>query len=151
MKKLKIDQKLNQNTTRKRKNTKISFSRLFSLIAVLIFVVALCVYGVNAAVKKGNDIKSLFGKNIIENQQTISIDTPSTETTSSLLKKIGEHIVLPDEEEVTFAKVKDPKALQDQSSFYKGIEKGDYIVLYPSLAVIYNLQKDIIVNTVALK
>lgn len=141
-----------KNIIQKRKtNKRISFIRLFSLVAIFLFVIGLCVYGVNAAIKKNDDANFLFSKNIKEKPQTIIKDIKSLETTNSLLKKIANHIALPDEEIITFAKVKDPKTLELQSSFYKGVQKGDYIVLYPSLAVIYNVEKDIIVNTLILK
>lgn len=39
-------------------------------------------------------------------------------------------------------RVQDPEDLKKQNAFYKDVEEGDYILMYPNLAVIYNLRSN---------
>jgi hypothetical protein len=42
-------------------------------------------------------------------------------------------------------RVQDPESLRKQNAFYADIKEGDYIVMYPKLAVIYDLRNNSIV------
>ena len=46
------------------------------------------------------------------------------------------------EEPYDIVRVQDPEDLKKQNAFYKDVEEGDYILMYPNLAVIYNLRSN---------
>ena len=72
-------------------------------------------------------------------------------TNSDLEKYVGRLIELPKEQPVARFKVRDVEALKAQSDFYKDIKIGDYLLVYPSLIIIYDANKDIIIKTMSLK
>lgn len=64
---------------------------------------------------------------------------------SEIIARIGKHIALPDEEPEALVRVQDAEALKKQVALYENVKEGDYILIYPSLAVVYDLRKDHII------
>lgn len=64
---------------------------------------------------------------------------------SEILSRIGKHAVLPQGKPEAVVRVQDPETLKNQAGFYENVKEGDYIVIYPSLAVIYDLRNDRII------
>ena len=62
-----------------------------------------------------------------------------------IVTRVGKLTSLPKEEPYDIVRVQDPEYLKKQNIFYKDIEEGDYILMYPNLAVIYNLRNNQIV------
>jgi hypothetical protein len=112
--------------------------KMLRLAFVLILIAISCsvvIYGVSMMARAGMDY---YGENV----------TPSN---YSLLKKIGEHVELPKEEVEIFLKVKNPEQLKQESDFYSDIKKDDYVVIYSSLAVIYDANSDKVLRTITFK
>lgn len=65
---------------------------------------------------------------------------------SEIVVRVGKLTPLPKEEPYDIVRVQDPEDLKKQNLFYKDIEEGDYILMYPNLAVIYNLRNNEIVG-----
>lgn len=74
-----------------------------------------------------------------------------TPSNYSLLKKIGEQVQLPKEEVKMFMKVKNPEQLKQESDFYSDIEKNNYVVIYSSMAVIYDANSDKVLKITTFK
>lgn len=64
---------------------------------------------------------------------------------SEILTRIGKHTRLPIGKPIEVARVEDPENLRNQAGLYENVKEGDYIVIYPSLAVVYDLRNDRIV------
>lgn len=62
-----------------------------------------------------------------------------------IVTRVGKLTSLPKEDPYDIVRVQDSEYLKKQNSFYKDIEEGDYILMYPHLAVIYNLRNNQIV------
>ncbi len=68
-----------------------------------------------------------------------------------IISRISTHMVMPKEEISMMIKVKDSELLKKESAFYKDVQKGDYVVVYPSLALIYNQKEDKVVRSMELR
>lgn len=77
-----------------------------------------------------------FG-NTIENDVVVS----KSEIVARVSKLIGITNEVPD----AVVRVQDAETLKKQNEFYAEVKEGDYIVMYPKLAVIYDLRNNSIV------
>ena len=68
-----------------------------------------------------------------------------------LILYISRHIKLPDENPTVYAKVKDAQKLEGQSPFYADVKEGQYVLIYPSLAIIYDAERDVLIKTMSIK
>jgi hypothetical protein len=64
---------------------------------------------------------------------------------SEIIARISKHTELPAGDPEAIVRVQDPETLQKQAALYENVKEGDYIVIYPSLAVVYDLRNDQIV------
>lgn len=65
---------------------------------------------------------------------------------SEIVSRVGKLTQLPQEVPDEIVRVQDPEDLKKQNPFYRDIEEGDYILMYKSVAVIYNLRDNRIVG-----
>ena len=64
---------------------------------------------------------------------------------SEILSMVAKHTELPSEEPDAVVRVQDAPTLQKQNEFYANVKEGDYIIMYPQLAIVYDLRNDSIV------
>ena len=64
----------------------------------------------------------------------------------SVLKQLSENLVLPKEEVEDFQRISNAKELANQEDFFKDAKNGDYIIVYHSMALIYDFDKKLIKN-----
>lgn len=64
---------------------------------------------------------------------------------SEILERVGKHILLPQGAPEAIVRVQDPETLKQQAPLYENVKEGDYIVIFPTLAVVYDLRNDHIV------
>lgn len=64
---------------------------------------------------------------------------------SEIIARVGKHIELPPGEPEAVVRVQDAETLQKQAILFENVKEGDYILMYPSLAVVYDLRNDHIV------
>lgn len=118
------------------KKTKVAWLRIIVWLVVLVIIIG----GVWYSYKK-------FG---FGDGKTAS-STPETVMTeseiSSLLKKVGRLMILPDEKP-TIATIQDSQALASQQQFFVGSENGDKLIVFINArkAVIYREREGKIVN-----
>ena len=72
-------------------------------------------------------------------------------TQESVISQLSKQIVLPDEVPSTFLRVSDAQTLASQDDFYKNTKNGDYIIVYSSLALVYDFSDDKIENIKTIK
>ena len=122
-----------KKTSKSKQNKKIKKLLRVSFVVILIAIFgSVAIYGVARAGM------GYYGENV----------TPSN---YSLLNNIGEQIKLPKEDIKMFLKVKNPESLKNESDFYKDIQKDNYVVIYPSLAIIYDANSNQVLKTIILK
>lgn len=64
---------------------------------------------------------------------------------SEIIDRISKLTALPNEVPDAIVRVEDSETLKKQNDFYVNVKSGDYIVMYPKLAVIYDLRNNTIV------
>lgn len=64
---------------------------------------------------------------------------------SEIVDRIAKLTTLPKEAPDAIVRVEDSETLKKQNDFYQNVKSGDYIVMYPKLAVIYDLRNNTIV------
>ncbi len=78
-----------------------------------------------------------FIGNAVENDVVVS--------KSEIVARVGKHVKLPNEEPEAVVRVQDADTLKSQAILFENVKEGDYILMYPSLAVVYDLRNDQIV------
>ncbi len=63
---------------------------------------------------------------------------------ADVLSRLGSHIILPKGDPKKIIRISNIETLREQNSFYKGIEEGDFIIIYNKKAYIYDSRHDII-------
>lgn len=92
-----------------------------------------------------------FGLNAKANGTTetpVNQETSGELTTEQLLAKVGRLIVLPNGETPTIASVVDADKLKAEQAFYRDVQNGDFVLIYPQAqkAFIYRPSTDVLVN-----
>lgn len=64
---------------------------------------------------------------------------------SEIISRISKLTEIPEDMPEDIVRVQNPDDLRKQNSFYENVKEGDYIVMYPKLAVIYDLRSNSIV------
>ena len=65
---------------------------------------------------------------------------------SEIINRVAKLTILPKGEPEAVVRVEDSESLKKQNSFYEGVKEGDYILVYPQLAVIYDLRNNVIIG-----
>jgi hypothetical protein len=90
----------------------------------------------------------LFKQNqdLLANPGTVSTKKNS-EDTKRILEKLSKVMVIQETEKPTVARVTKPELLKtNNKTFYKDVQSGDYLILYPKRAIIYREKTNIVVN-----
>lgn len=66
---------------------------------------------------------------------------------SEILARVGKHTQLPEGKPEAIVRVEDGEDLKTQAAFYRetNVKEGDYIIIYSTLAIVYDLRNDYIV------
>ena len=65
---------------------------------------------------------------------------------SEIVDRVSKLTSLPGTPPDAVVRVQDPETLKKQNDFYANVKEGDYIIMYPRLAVIYDLRNNAIVS-----
>lgn len=105
-----------------------------SVLAGLIFLVLLLLGAIGTSYYFYNKLKS------------VEIKNPEAEL-QDIIKMVGKHMVLPNNENPTMATVSDPEKLKDQP-FFKNAKKGDKVLIFSlsQKAILYDPVGDRIVE-----
>jgi hypothetical protein len=84
---------------------------------------------------------------IVKDDPTAVIKAKNLKETERVLAEVKGIILIESSEAPTIARVEDPAALQkNNATFYKNVQKGDYLVLYKDRAIIYRESNNQIIN-----
>lgn len=61
-----------------------------------------------------------------------------------ILSKVSTHILLPKGDPKRIIRINNIETLREQNDFYKGLEEGDFILIYSKKAYIYDSRNDIL-------
>jgi cytoskeletal protein RodZ len=76
------------------------------------------------------------------------ISQRNTEEANRIVDKLKKLIVINESEPPTVARVEDPERLKtSEKDFYKDVQQGDYIVIFPARAILYRESTNQIVST----
>lgn len=157
-----INQKSIKINTKKRAYRKVSLLKL-SLLSLFIFMIIFCLYSFSNFIygKAYNYVAEIKSANLIAKESASSNlnaieNSGNTQASRKIEDKdvisyISKHITLPNEDIMAMIKVKNPLDLEEVSPIYKGVQKDDYILVYSSLAIIYDAKNDKILKTINLK
>lgn len=73
-------------------------------------------------------------------------NTEDMEQAKQIIALVGKHMVIQGDIEPTVAKIVDAKALQSKNDFYKLAKNGDYLIVTPTRAILYDPAKDMILD-----
>ena len=73
-------------------------------------------------------------------------NTEDMEQAKQIIALVRKHMVIQGDIEPTVAKIVDAKTLQSKNEFYKLAKNGDYLVVTPTRAVLYDPIKDMILD-----
>jgi hypothetical protein len=65
---------------------------------------------------------------------------------SEIIARVGKLTSIPNETPDAVVRVEDPEILKKQHVFYENVKTGDYILMYPNVAIIYDLMNNVIVS-----
>lgn len=65
---------------------------------------------------------------------------------SEIVDRVSKLTSLPQGAPDAVVRVQDPETLKKQNDFYVNVKEGDYIVMYPKMAVIYDLRNNSIIS-----
>ncbi len=109
------------------------------LTVILLLIVALA--GLGAAGYFWNDARSA------KQQTPEGVAQKNQEETDQVVSSLASIILIEGEDKPTVARVENPDVLKKANQdFYKNVQVGDYLVLYPQRAIIYRLGEKKIVN-----
>ena len=116
-----------------------STSKMYKIIVIAALVVTAIAVGVAAFFyNHAQDAKEQSPEVVAEK------NLQETERVVSELKEI---LLINGDQDPTVARVEDPAVLQESNpDFYKDIQVGDYLVLYPQRAIVYRSSETRIIN-----
>lgn len=106
-----------------------------------ILVVVVLIAALGAAGYFWNDARQA------KQQSPEAVAQKNQEETDQVVTSLSKIIVIEGEDKPTVARVENPDTLKKANQdFYKNVQIGDYLVLYPQRAIIYRLGENKIVN-----
>lgn len=116
----------------KKNRRRISLSKTFKMIflsAVSVFVFIIVVFGfINNSRSKAESV-----------------------TQENVIEQLSKQLVLPDDLPKDFLRVSNAKTLASQDDFYKNVKNGDYIIVYDTMALVYDFAGNKIENVKTIK
>lgn len=82
---------------------------------------------------------------VMGQQDEVVTETPDFDDPQTLIDAVSKHILLP-EGEPTIATVENAEALKESQVFFAEAQNGDKLLIYADRAIIYNIEKDVVVN-----
>lgn len=107
----------------------------------ILFLTVLMLAGFGAAAFFWNDARQA-------KQQSVGvIEEKNKQETEQVTTTLAQQLLIEGNDKPTVARVEKPEALKaSNKEFYKNVQTGDYLVLYPQRAIIYRLSEKKIIN-----
>ena len=75
-----------------------------------------------------------------------SLENDVVVSKSEIVDRVSKLTTVPKGAPDAVVRVQDPEILKKQNEFYTNVKEGDYIIMYPKMAVIYDLRNNSIVS-----
>lgn len=72
----------------------------------------------------------------------------NVEEAKRIIEKVRQHIDIPTDVEPTVATIVDVEALKARNEFYKNAKNGDNLIVTPTRAILYDVERDMIIDVV---
>lgn len=117
---------------------------------LLIVVLILALAGLSFTFYRKSDILAQeLEKLSVQMEQLQTGNNPeSIAEAKAIVEKVRVHIVIPGEVEPTVATIVDVDALKANNQFYASAKNGDHLVVTPTRAILYDPDRDIILDVV---
>lgn len=140
--------KTTKATTRKKKR-RINWKRVAHLLVLLLATV-----GIIYVLYKGAHYLYAVGRETVATESTrlssYLSDSRAADRDelyeSDVIERVSAHMTLPTDRLEVMFKIRDPAMLAGQSNLYEGVKRGDYILIYPQLVVIYDARADTVIR-----
>jgi hypothetical protein len=76
----------------------------------------------------------------------VTLENDVVVSKSEIIDRVSKLTSLPPGTPDAVVRVQDPEKLKKQNDFYTNVKEGDYIVMYPKMAVIYDLRNNSIIS-----
>jgi hypothetical protein len=114
----------------------------------LILVVALAVLAYVNYTKRVQLATELKKLSVQMEQLQTGNDPQNVAAAKAIVDKVKKHIMIPDDIDPTVATIVDVDTLKSRNEFYKNAKNGDNLIVTPSRAILYDPNRDIILDVV---
>ncbi len=118
--------------------------KLLSLVLIVALAV-LAYVNYTKRIQLADELKSLSVK--MEQLQTGN-NPQNVAAAKQIIEKVRRHIVIPTNVDPTVATIVDVNTLKSRNEFYKNAKNGDNLIVTPTRAILYDPDKDIILDVV---
>jgi outer membrane murein-binding lipoprotein Lpp len=116
------------------------------LIVILVIALALLAFiNYTKRVQLASDLKQLSVK---MDQLGTGNDPQNIAKAKEIIEKVRRHMEIPTDPEPTVATIVDVNALKSKNDFYKNAKNGDNLIVTPARAILYDPDKDVIIDVV---
>lgn len=121
-------------------NTASMRSILVVVIIVALGVLAFMNYKQRVALEEQLS-KTTLQDNQVGNEQNV-------EAAKRIVERVKRHITIPGDVDPTVATIVDVETLKSRNEFYKNAKNGDHLIITPTRAILYDPDKDRIIDVV---
>lgn len=116
-------------------------------VLVIVVIVAL---GVLAFLnyKQRTDLEKQLSNVSLQNSQQTGNQQQNVEAARQIVERVKRHYAIPGSVDPTVATIVDVDTLKARNDFYKLAKNGDHLVITPTRAILYDPDRDIIVDVV---
>ncbi|MSR68069.1 hypothetical protein EXS65_04610 [Candidatus Peribacteria bacterium] len=120
-------------------------SRKLLSFALIVALAILAYVNYTKRVQLATDLKKLS----VQMEQLQTGNSPqNVEAAKAIVDKVRKHIIISTEIDPTVATIVDVDTLKARNEFYKGAKNGDNLVVTPTRAILYDPDRDIILDVV---
>lgn len=123
------------------------------LIAMMIFffVISFAFYSdtmkLAHELQKGSELQAQNAELQAKNAERQSEKESQTNVTNQIVESVRRHMIIPDNS--TIATIVDAEELKKKNSFYANTKNGDYLIVTPKRAILYDPDKDVIIDVIS--
>lgn len=124
------------------------FSIMSRRLLTIVLITALAILALVNYQKRMELSKELERLSVQTGQAATGSNAEEMAQAKAIVEKVKQHILLSGDVEPTVAKIVDSEALRKQNAFYANAKNGDYLVVTPLRAVLYDPDADIILDVI---
>ena len=119
--------------------------RKLLIVALVLALAILAFINYTKRIQLEGDVKQLS----VKNEQLQTGNNPQNiAKAKEIIEKVRKHMEIPTDPEPTVATIVDINALKSKNDFYKNAKNGDNLIVTPARAILYDPDKDVIIDVV---